>query len=194
MGEQRLPGGFLPPDPGGAEPDLAQRPAAPPEPGPQPGGYAPPAHAEAGPQAPPPPGPGAAVPSSADNGPAVLGFCLSLSSAGLLLMSAGLSSLVSVGLAIPGMLQSRKGSRRVQEGLTTRNASLASAGWVIGIVSLVLSVVATIVWIVVAIAFATNEDVRRDFEREFDRQYEEQRSSAGVVLMVCARLVGAALS
>jgi hypothetical protein len=122
----------------------------------------------------------------------VLGFTLSLSSLGLLLVSAGLSSLVSVGLAIPGILQSRKGTRRVQEGLTTKSASLASAGYVIGIVALVLSVVATLFWIVVAILVATDEDARREFEREFDRQREEQ--AALTVLLVAARLIGVALS
>ena len=129
-----------------------------------------------------------------DNGPAVLGFCLSLSSAGLLLISAGLSSLVSVGLAIPGMLQSRKGTRRVQEGLTTRNASLASAGWVIGIVSLVLSVVATIVWIVIAIAALPPTRRRAGTSSASSTASTSSTSSAGVVLIVCARLVGAALS
>ena len=124
-----MPGRFLPPEPSGPEPDLGRpgAPPAPPTPAPAPPDYAPPAHAQA-----PPPQWAPAAPAGADNGPAILGFCLSISSLGLLLISAGLSTLVSVGLAIPGMLQSRKGTRRVREGLTTRNAGLATAGWVIG--------------------------------------------------------------
>ncbi len=132
------------------------------------------------------------VPTAADNGPAVLGFCLSVSSAGLLLISAGLSSLISVGLAIPGMLQSRKGSQRVREGLTAKNESLAGAGFVIGIVALVLSVLATIFWVVIAVIVATDDEARRQFQDEFDKRYDQQSST--IVLLVVARLIGAALS
>jgi hypothetical protein len=187
-------GGFLPPEPSGPEPDLGGRPQ-PAAPAHQ--GYAPPAQAApsqaapaqpASPQAPAWTAPAQPAP---DNGPAVLGFCLSASSLGLLLTSVGLSSLVSVGLAIPGVLQSRKGSRRVQAGETTRNAGLATAGFVVGLIALVLSVLATIFWILIAVIVATDDDARREFEREFDRQYE--RSSVGV-LLVAARIAGAALS
>lgn len=186
------PGGFLPPEPSGPEPDLGRRPqpvAAPPaRPAP---GYDPPAHAQPGWQQPQQPPawqqPHAGEP---DNGPAVLGFSLSLSSLGLLLISAGLSTLLSVGLAIPGMLQSRKGTQRVREGVTSRNAGLANAGWILGIVALVLSALATIFWIVIAIVVATDDEARREFEREFDRQYDQSSMSA---LLVVARLVGAAL-
>ncbi len=187
-------GGFLPPEPHGPEPDLAARPAPPPAPpaaAQPPGqGYAPPA------QEPPAqwaPTPGQA---SADNGPAVLGFSLSLSSVGLLLISGGLSTLISIGLAIPGMLQSRKGTRRVRDGLTTRNAGLAKAGWVIGIVALVLSVLATIIWTVFAVLVATNEGLRDDFERELERELDqyEQSSAAVTALFVAGRVIGAALS
>ena len=130
-------------------------------------------------QAQPPQWAPAPAQAGADNGPAVLGFCLSISSIGLLLISGGLSTLLSVGLAIPGMLQSRKGTRRVRDGLTTRNEGLAKAGWVIGIVGLVLSVLATIFWVVIAVLVATNEEVRDEFERELDRELDEyERSSA----------------
>jgi hypothetical protein len=187
-------GGFLPPEPSGPEPDLGRRPepaAAPPPPPAQ--GYEPPAHAQPGwqqPQQPPqPPAWNTPNPAGPDNGPAVLGFSLSLSSLGLLLISAGLSTLLSVGLAIPGMLQSRKGTRRVQEGLTSRNAGLANAGWILGIVALVLSAVFTIVWIVIGIAVATDDEVRREFEDELERQ----RNSSMSALLAVARLVGYAL-
>ena len=90
------------------------------------------------------------------------------------------------------MLQSRTGTRRVEEGVTTRNQGLASAGWVIGIVALVLSALATIFWVVIAIIVATDDDARREFEREFDRQYEQSSVITG--LAVAARVLGAALS
>ncbi len=181
MDESPPTGGFLPPEPSGPEPDLGPRRPSPPQPEP------------ASPQQPAPAW-NTAAPSTPDNGPAVLGFCLSLSSAVLLLLSGGLSSLISVGLAIPGMLQSRKGSRRIQEGHTDRNGSLAGAGFVIGIVALVLSVLATIFWVVIAVLVATNEDARREFEREFDRQYHPQRSSVIPILLAVTRLLGAVLS
>lgn len=181
-------GGFLPPQPSGPEPDLGRRPEPPPPPPAQ--GYDPPAHAQPGwQQSPQPPAFNTPNPAGPDNGPAVLGFSLSLSSLGLLLISAGLSTLLSVGLAVPGMLQSRKGTRRVQEGVTTRSAGLANAGWILGIIALVLSALATIFWIVIAIVVATDEDARRQFEDELDRQ----RNSSLSALLVVARLVGSAL-
>ena len=76
-----------------------------------------------------------ARPAGADNGPAVLGFCLSISSVGLLFISGGLSTLVSVGLSIPGMLQSRKGTRRVREGLTTTQCGPCHRGMGDGLVA-----------------------------------------------------------
>ena len=183
-------GGFLPPEPSGPEPDLGRRPEPPPAPPDPPAqGFQPPAHAQAGWQPQQPPAWNAAGSAGADNGPAVLGFSLSLSSLGLLLISVGLSTLLSVGLAIPGMLQSRKGTQRVREGVTSRNAGLASAGWVLGIVALVLSVLATIFWIVIAVLVATDDEARREFEDELDRQ---RNSSLSVLIVVC-RLLGAAL-
>jgi len=193
-GDSPPPGGFLPPEPQGPEPDLGSRPAPPPAPPPAADpaeqGYAPPVQAQ------PPQWAPAPAQAGADNGPAVLGFSLSLSSVGLLLISGGLSTLLSIGLAIPGMLQSRKGTRRVRDGLTTRNAGLAKAGWVIGIVALVLSVLATILWTVFAVLVATNDEIRDDFERELDRELDqyEQSSSAVTAMFVAGRIIGVALS
>lgn len=187
MADSPPPGGFLPPEPQGPEPDLGARPAPPPPP--PPAGYAAPAHAQQAPQ--PPPAWNAPQNQGADNGPAVLGFCLSLSSLGLLVISAGLSTLISIGLAIPGMVQGRKGQQRVREGLTTRNAGLAQAAWIIGIIALVLAALATVFWIFIGVLVATDEGARDEFQREFDRQYE--RSNAVAAVAVGARLVGAAL-
>jgi hypothetical protein len=146
---------FLPPQPAGPEPELGARPAPappPPEPAPQP--------ASGWTQAPP-----AAQP---DNGPAVAGFVLSVVSGGLLVISIGVSTIVSLVLAILGMLYSHKGKRKVAAGETTRHAGLANAGWIVGIVSLVLSVLATILYAVIVVLLATDDEFRDDFEREFD--------------------------
>jgi hypothetical protein len=154
MEEGRTPG-FLPPQPAGPEPEL----------GPAPG--APPAAQPAWQQQPPPgyPGPHAAQP---DNGPAVAGFVLSLVGGSLVILTAGLSSIVSVGLSIAGIVYSRKGRGLVASGHTQKNAGLAQAGFVIGIVSLVLAVLATIAWIAALVLVLTDESFRNDLQDEYD--------------------------
>jgi hypothetical protein len=151
---------FLPPQPAGPEPELGARPAPPPPP---PAAYAPPAQAAQqqpwGYTAPPP---------QADNGPAVAGFVLSIVSVALLFLSAGLSSLVSVGCSIFGIVYSRKGKTKVEKGETAKNAGLAQAGFIVGIVSLCLAALATLIWTAVLIAAVSDEEFRDDLEREFD--------------------------
>jgi hypothetical protein len=103
-----------------------------------------------------------------DNGPAVTGFVLSLVAGGLLIVSGGISTILSLGLSIAGIVQSNRGKRKVRSGETTRNSGLAQAGFIIGIVSLVLSSLATIAWIFIAILIATDDEFRDDFENEFE--------------------------
>ncbi len=142
---------FLPPQPAGPEPELGGRPAPPPPQQPAPAyGW----------QQPPQPQP--------DNGPAVAGFVLSIVSVSLLVLSAGLSSLISLGCAISGIVYSRKGKRKVESGETTKNAGLAQAGFIVGIVSLCLSALATAIWIAVLVAAVNDEEFRDDLERELD--------------------------
>ena len=168
--------------PAGAEPHRVQpQPAAPPPgyayPPPPPGqappgyGYPPPA---AGPAYQPPPGygppPGYAYPqpwgyaqqSVPDNGQAVAGFVFSLVSLGLLVISAGLSTIVSIGCAIAGIICSRNGKRKVDAGETPKHRGLAQAGFIIGWVSLGLSILATIAWVAVFVIAATTDDPSTD--------------------------------
>jgi hypothetical protein len=155
-------GQFLPPQPAGPEPELGGRPTPPPPP---------PAAPPPPPGATPPPAPaygGWQEPVQPDNGPAVAGFVLSVVSGGLLVVTLGLSTLVSVGCAIFGLVYSRKGKRKVESGETTKNAGLANAGWIVSIVSLALAIVATVLYTLLVIELATNEEFRRDFENEFD--------------------------
>jgi hypothetical protein len=161
---------FLPPQPAGPEPELGARPAPPPPP-PQAPSYAPPAAAAPPPQqqyqqplgyGPQPPQP------QADNGPAVAGFVLSIVSVSLLILSAGLSSVISLGCSIFGIVYSRKGKKKVEKGETAKNAGLAQAGFIVGIVSLCLAVLATLIWTAVLVAAVADEDFRDDLEREFD--------------------------
>jgi hypothetical protein len=200
--EQRS--GFLPPQPPGPEPELGGRPTPPP-PAPEPApaqqapAYAPPQGAY---QQPPPPAgwyppaaqtgwqqqqqpqpwayPQQRVP---DNNQAVAGFILSLVGGGLLFVSAGLSSILSVGLSLAGMILGRQGLKRVDQGETPKHRSLGKAGFWIGLASLILSVIATAIWVAVLIAELADDEVQRDLEREFD---ESERLS--VVLVATVRL------
>jgi hypothetical protein len=142
---------FLPPQPAGPEPELGARPAPPPAPQQQAWAY---------PQQP--------VQPQADNGPAVAGFVVSIVSLSLLFLSAGLSSVISVAGSIVGIVYSRKGKKKVEGGETTKNAGLAQAGFIVGIVSLCLAALATLVWIAVLVAAVSDEEFRDDLEREFD--------------------------
>ena len=168
--------GYLPPEAAGPEPELGDRPAqAPPPP------LAPPPQAPAqtygyppppGYGTPPPPGyayppqqqwtyPQAAVP---DNGQAVAGFVFSLVSLGLLVISAGLSTIVSIGCAIVGIVCSRNGKKKVDAGETPKHRGLAQAGFIIGWVSLALSILATIAWALVLGFAIADEDFKIDPE------------------------------
>jgi hypothetical protein len=200
--------GFLPPEPAGPEPELGDRPQPPPAPAPpQPAqtyGYPPPPPAGYGYQPPPPPPPGygyqppppppgyayppqpqwgspqQAVP---DNGPAVAGFVFSLVAGGLLIISGGFSSIISVGCAIVGIVYSRKGKRKVDAGETPKHRGLAQAGFIIGWVSLALSILATIAWSLV-LAFAIADD---DFDWDTDPDTVRVTAAA---LVAAARIIG----
>jgi hypothetical protein len=166
---------FLPPQPAGPEPELGGPPAPPPPP---PAQQAPePAY---GWQQPPPPQP--------DNGPAVAGFVLSIVSVSLLVLSAGLSSLISLGCAIFGVVYSRKGKRKVESGETTKNAGLAQAGFIVGIVSVCLSALASAIWVAVVVAAVSDEEFRDDLEREFDNS-ESIRAGLQVAATLARLLV-----
>ena len=195
---------FLPPQPAGPEPELGDRPAPPPPArAPAPAPPPPPAYGQqqGGYQQPPPPGgwhppveqggwqqpppqpwayPQQRVP---DNNQAVAGFILSLVGGGLLLISAGLTTILSVGLSIAGMVLGRKGVRRVDAGETPKNRSLGQAAFWIGLVSLIFSVIATAIWVVILIAAIADDDFQRDLEREFD-----ESESLSVLALAAARL------
>ena len=64
-----------------------------------------------------------------------------------------------------GIFYSRRGRSRVDRGETPKHRGLAQAGFIVGIVSLVLSVLATAFWTFFVIAYATDDEFRRDFEQ-----------------------------
>jgi hypothetical protein len=158
---------------------------APPPPGqpyypPPPPGYAQPQQ-----QALPPPGQGYpphwgyGQPAVPDNGQAVAGFVFSLVSLGLLVISAGLSSLVSLGCAIAGIILGRNGKRKVDTGQTPKHRGLAQAGFIIGWVSLALSILATIGWILFIVLAATDDDFN----------WEDYESATAAILAVSWRIL-----
>jgi hypothetical protein len=171
---------FLPPQPAGPEPELGDRPAqqppqppAPPPPAqqqpapPQTYGYPPPPPGYGYPQAPPPPPPpgygyppqwGYPQPQAPDNGQAVAGFVCSLVAIGLLVISGGLSTIVSLGAAIAGIVCSRNGKKKVDAGETPKHRGLAQAGFIIGWVSLGLSILAIIGWTALILIEAGSDD------------------------------------
>jgi hypothetical protein len=97
-----------------------------------------------------------------DNGQAVAGFVLSLVALGLLVISAGLSTIVSLGCAIAGIVCSRNGKKKVEAGETPKHRGLAQAGFIIGWVSLGLSLLATAGWILVIALAATDNSSNDD--------------------------------
>ena len=116
-----------------------------------PGGGPPPQPPPEYPQQPPPgywqtPPPQPQLPPNND---AVAGFTCGIIGVSLLFFTGGLSTIVSLILGIVAIPYSRKGKRNVEEGRTPKHKSLASAGFVIGIVTVVLSVLATVAWILI---------------------------------------------
>jgi len=170
---------YLPPEPGGSEPDLGA-PAQPPQPLPPPAAPPPQPYYQHPPPPQQPPQPYYQQPPQQpqwgwqqqppvpDNGVAVTGFVLSMVAAGLLLLSAGLSSIISIVCAGLGIYYSQKGKQRVARGETPKHAGLAQAGFISGIVTLVLSLLATIFWVFFVVLAATDEEFRRDFENDFE--------------------------
>ena len=180
--DQPGPGGFLPPEPPGDEPDLGSKPPreqpayqSPEQPGyqPPPGYYQPPA--QQGYQPPPPgwyPQQAQGQPAEPDNGPAVAGFVMAVIAAGLLVISFLLLAFVSLVLAIFGLVYSRRGKRKVEAGETGKHKGLAQAGFIISIVTLVIAVPVTILEIVFVIAYATDEQFREDFQDEWEQEFD----------------------
>jgi predicted metal-binding membrane protein len=89
-----------------------------------------------------------------DNGAAVAGFVTSVVSAALLVMSFGFLGVLTLIAAPFAIHYSRKGKRAVREGRTRKHAGLAQAGFVIGIIVLVLSLLATVAAILFIVGIA----------------------------------------
>jgi hypothetical protein len=117
----------------------------------------------------------------------VAGFVLSLVSVGLLFFSAGLSTIISIGCAVAGLVYSRKGKRKVEAGETSKSSGLAQAGFIISIVGLVLSIVATGAWVLILVLASTDDDSPR-----FDDSQSIRASLriTGAAMRMAAHLLG----
>jgi hypothetical protein len=150
-----LPGQVGPP--GHPAPGYGYPPPPPGQPYPPPPGYGYPPGAPAPPGYAYPPPWGYPQQRMPDNGPAVAGFVFSLVAGGLLIISGGFSSVISIACAIVGIVYSRKGKRKVDAGETPKHRGLAQAGFIIGWISLALSLLATIAWTLILV-FAITDD------------------------------------
>ena len=104
------------------------------------------------PPPPPPPLPGA-IPAGADapNNPAVVAIALGATGLGLLLVTVGVTFLLTLPCSVLAWVFGAQGRRRVRSGETTRNEGLATAGLITGIIGTVLGIVAAVVWVMVVV-------------------------------------------
>ena len=125
-------------------------------------------------------------PAVPDNGSAVAGFVLSLTAGGLLVISVGMSSVISIVCAGLGIFYSRRGRQRVERGETPKHGGLARAGHIIGIVSLVLAILATIGWILVV----TDDNFWDELERELEESDDDgTETSLGMTALRAGALI-----
>ena len=169
-----MTGEWLPPrPPGGEEPPPGPPPELPQlQPQQPPPGYWQPQ------QAPPPPQP--------PNNDAVAGFTCGIIGASLLFFTGGLSTIVSLTLGIVAIPYARKGKRNVAEGRTLKHKDLANAGYVIGIITVVLSVLATITWVLI-FALVDWDEIEDSDDDPFDGNFQSAvllRTAAAAVRLL----------
>ena len=210
--------GYLPPEPSGPEPDVGggqahqQPPPQPPQQPPQPQAqqpppaYTPPYGYPAQPGYPPPAQPGYSPPygypaqpgyyytpppPQPGNGPAVASLVVSCVSGFLCLTSAGILAPLTLAGGIVGMVLSRNGKRKIEAGETTKHKDLATAGWWVGIATVVLSVISIIAWAALIIVAASTDSSSSDTST--DPFNNSESSSLGLGLAV-ARIAAAFVS
>jgi hypothetical protein len=134
-----------------------------------PGGWLPP-QAPSGPPRPPEPQPPVFVPPQAEegtNGLAIGALVCAIASVGLLVLSLGVSFVLSLLLGLSGWLCAARAPRDVRP-------RQLRVGRVLSIVAVALSVTAAVVWLLLMAAGFSPEDLQRDLERFL----EEQRRSS----------------
>ena len=115
---------------------------------------------------------------------------LGITSLGLLLFSAGFSSVISLACAIVAIPFGRKGKRRVDQGETRKGRAFAQAGYITGIVGVALSILATIGWV---LFFVVIGNTAGSFDSNFYDDFDfEPQSAPLVALRLTASLAWAA--
>jgi hypothetical protein len=103
---------------------------------------------------------------------------LGITSLGLLLLSAGFSSVISLACAIVAIPFGRKGKRLVDEGATRKGRGFAQAGYITGIVGVALSILATIGWV---LFFVLIENFSSEFDSNFYDDFDFEQQSAPLI-------------
>jgi hypothetical protein len=86
-----------------------------------------------------------------DNPPAITGFSFAICALGLFVLSGGIAFLAAIPCAIVGIVVGKRGMNAVDSGVATRHRRYAKAGFVIGIVTLVLASLTAFTFIAAAI-------------------------------------------
>jgi hypothetical protein len=98
-----------------------------------------------------------------DNPAAITGFSFGICALGLFLISGGIAFLATIPCSIVGIVVGRRGIKAVDQGDATRHRRYAKAGFVTGIVTLVLSTIWALIFIAAAIFPDEFDDPNRDF-------------------------------
>ena len=96
------------------------------------------------------------------NDAGVAGFCFSIAAVIFLVFSFGLAAPLAFPMAIAGTILAVRGRRRVRRGETNQHGGLASAGFWIGLLAILVSVGAAVAWVLAIVnghALDTNSPV-----------------------------------
>jgi hypothetical protein len=151
MADEPTSSGWLPPSAPGAEPAPRFEPA-PPEPSRPPATHA---------------GPTFARPKPAEtNGLALTALILGIVGLVLLLLSLGILFIFTLPCSIAAWICAAQARARIAVGETTSGRGQAQAGYILGIIGVVLGVMAMVGWIAAIASGLDLEELRRDLERQ----------------------------
>jgi hypothetical protein len=160
MADEPTSSGWLPPSAPGAQPPPRYEPAPPePDPEPAPEPVAP---------APAPAQPGFVKPrgTTETNGLALTALILGIIGITVLLVSLGLAFLFTLPCSIAAWICAAQARARIAVGETSAGRGHAQAGYILGVLGVVLGVMAMIGWIAAIASGLDLEELRRDIERQ----------------------------
>ena len=181
--------GWLPPQPSGPPPNVGSgAPPPPPAAAPVPEHQAPPSQPPPGRQTPAhgyPPQGWPPQPQEPGNGEAVGGFVCGVAALALLLVTFGLSTIVSLVCSIVAIFLGRRGKQKLERGETRKHGGLAQAAFITGLIGVPLSIMATVAWVLIVLS--------DDFQEGFEEGLEDSQSSTAVPLLRVAVSAGRTL-